>query len=169
RREALKGLLVETALAQARALLEKGDTQGAALAAKDAALVDPDSAEAKRVLDAVEFAVFRRRVDAEVGGPALVQALRKFMERDLKPEEREWAEQALQRASSTAKPQSAQLATYFPVKLGRTMVYRRNEGNSTERMHTGSVTREGDLVRVYNTSQETYREYATTKSYLVEI
>ena len=169
RRDALKGLLVETALAQARALLEKGDTQGAAQAAKDAALVDPDSAEAKRVLDAVEFAAFRRRVDAEVGGPALVQALRKFMERDLKPEEREWAEQALQRASSTAKPQSAQLATYFPVKLGRTMVYRRSEGNSTERLHTDSVTREGDLVRVYNTSLETYREYATTKSYLVEI
>jgi len=169
RREALKGLFVEVALAQARALLEKGDTQGAAQAAKDAAAVDPDSAEAKRVLEAVEFAVFRRRVESEVGGPALVQSLRTFMGRVVKPEEREWAEQALQRASSTSNPQSAQLSTYFPVKLGRTMVYRRGEGTSTERLHTDSVTHEGDLVRVYNTSQETYREYATTKSYLVEI
>jgi hypothetical protein len=169
RRDALKSLLVENALAQARALLDKGDTQGAAQAAKDAAAVDPDSAEAKRVLDAVEFAAFRRRVDSEVGGPALAQALQKFLERELKPEEREWAEQALQRASSTAKPQSAQLSAYYPVKLGRTMVYRRGEGSSTERMHTDSVTREAELVRVYNTSLETYREYATTKSYLVEI
>jgi hypothetical protein len=108
-------------------------------------------------------------VETEVGGPVLVQAIRKYMERDLKPEEREWAEQALQRASSTAKPQSAQLAIYFPVKLGRTLIYRRGEEKITERLHTDSVTREGDLVRVYNTVQENYREYAATKAYLVEI
>ncbi len=169
RRDALKGRLVEAALAQARALIEKRDPAGAALAAKEAAAFDPDNAEAKKVLDAVEFAAFRQRVETEVGGPVLVQAIRKFMERDLKPEEREWAEQALQRASSTTKPLSSQLATYFPVKLGRTLLYRRGEGSTTERLRTDSITREGDLVRVFNTVQENYREYAATKAYLVEI
>jgi tetratricopeptide (TPR) repeat protein len=169
RRDSLKGRLAETALAQARALIEKRDPAGAAAAAKEAAAFDPDNAEVKAVLDAVEFAALRQRVDTEVGGPVLVQALRKFLERELKPEEREWAEQALQRAASTAKPQSAQLATYFPVRLGRTLLYRRGDGTTTERLHTDSITRDGDLTRVYNTVQENYREYAETKAYLVEI
>jgi len=169
RREALKARLAETALAQARALLEKRDPAGAAAAAREAAAFDPDNADAKAVLDEVEFAALRQRVEAEVGGPVLVQALRKFLERDLKPGEREWAEQALQRASSTEKPRSGQLATYFPVRLGRTLLYRRGEGTITERLHTDSITREGDLIRIYNTVQENYREYAESKAYLVEI
>lgn len=169
RREALKPRLAETALAQARALLEKRDAAGAAVAAKEAIAYDPENVDAKKVLEAVEFAGFRQRVENEVGGPVLVAFIRKFMERDLRPEERDWAEQALQRATSAAKPTSAQLAAYYPVRLGRTLTYRRGEGTSTERLHTDSITRDGDLVRIYNTARENYREFATTKAYLVEI
>src|SRR5439155_21669265 len=99
----------------------------------------------------------------------LAQLIRKFIEPDLKPEQRDWAEKALARASSTPRPTTTQLAQYFPVKAGRFMVYRRGDGEFTEKVHTDSVVREGELIRVINTVKEIYREYATSKTYLVEI
>jgi hypothetical protein len=169
RRDALKGRLAEVAVARARALLEKGDAAGAATAAREAAAADPENAEAKLLLAEVEFAAFRQKVDAEVGGPELAQAIRKFMERDLKPEQRDWAEKALARASSTARPQASQLSQYFPVRAGRFLVYRRGDGEFTERLRTDTVVREGEILRIYNTVKEAYREYASSRTYLVEI
>ncbi|HZE98365.1 MAG TPA: hypothetical protein VE981_15140 [Planctomycetota bacterium] len=169
RRDSLKTRIAETALAQSRALLEKGDLAGAGAAAREAATAEPDNAEAKRILEDLEFAAFRQRVEAEVGGVELVQALKKFLEGNPKPEQRQWAELALQRATTTEKPVSGQLAQYYPVKVGRTMIYRRGDGESSERLRTDSVTRDGDVLRIFHTVQENYREYATTKAYLVEI
>ncbi len=169
RRDALKGLLSETALARAKSLAEKGDAPGAASAAREAAEADPENAEARRMVEEMEFVALRQRIDAEGGGPEVVQAIRKFMERDLKPEQREWAEKALARASTNTKPQATQLTLYFPVKAGRFLVYRRGDGDFTERIRTDAVVRDGDIVRVYNTVKETYRDYATSKAYLVEI
>ena len=169
RREALRGMLSETATIRARALLEKGDAAGAVAAARDAASADPENAEIKKLLEEAEFMAFRQKVDAEIGGPELAQALRKFLERDLRPEQRDWAEKALARATTQAKPMTSQLAQYFPVKLGRFLVYRRGDGEFSERIHTDAVVQEGDLIRVYNTVKETYRDYATSKAFLVEI
>ncbi|HLY10010.1 MAG TPA: hypothetical protein VKW04_11955, partial [Planctomycetota bacterium] len=169
RRGELKGRILETALARARALAEKGEVVAARAAAREAAAADPDNADAKKILDDLDFAAFRQKVDSELGGPELVQLLRKFLEGNPKPEQKEWAEQALQRASSTEKPLSGQLAQYYPIKIGRTMIYRRGDGEFTERLRTDSVTREGDILRVYHTVQENYREFATSKAYLVEI
>jgi hypothetical protein len=169
RRESLRGMLLETATVHARALLEKGDAAGALAAARDAASVDPESADVKKLIQDAEFAAFRQKVDAEVGGAELAQSIRKFMERDLRPEQRDWAEKALARATTQAKPPASQLAQYFPVRLGRFLVYRRGDGEFTERIHTDSVVQEGDLLRVYNTVKEMYREYTTSKAYLVEI
>lgn len=169
RRESLKGRILETGLARARMLAEKGDALAARAAAREAAAADPDHVEARKILDDLDFAAFRQKVDAEVGGPDLVQMLRKFLEGNPRPEQKEWAEQALQRASSTERPLSAQLASYYPVKIGRTMVYRRGDGEFTERLRTDAVQRDGELLRVYHTVQEVYREFATTKAYLVEI
>lgn len=169
RRDALRGRLAEVGLARAKALLEKGDAAGAAAAAKDAAMADPENAEAKKFLEDVEFAAFRQKVDAETGGPELAAQIKKFMERELTTEQRDWAEKALVRANSTERPQTTQLGTYFPVRAGRFLVYRRGDGEFSERLRTDSVVREGEVVRVYNTVKENYREYATTKAYLVEI
>ena len=169
RRDALRGQLLEIATLRARALLEKGDAAGALAAAREAAAADPDNAEAKKLLEDAEFAAFRQKVDAEVGGPELAQSLRKFLERDLKPEQKEWAEKALARATTQAKPPTSQLTQYFPVKLGRTLLYRRGDGEFTERIHTDAIVQEGETLRVYNTVKETYRDYATSKAYLVEI
>lgn len=169
RRDALKGRMSEVGMARAKALLEKGDASGAAAAAKDAFAADPENAEAKRFLEDVEFTAFRQKVDAEVGGPDLAAQIRKFLEKDLKPEQRDWAEKALARASSSTRPQATQLTSYFPVRAGRFLVYRRGDGEFSERLRTDSVVREGELLRVYNTVKETYREFATTKAYLVEI
>lgn len=169
RREALKSWLTDTALARARQLLEKGDAAGAAAAARDVTAADPENAEAKKILSEIEFAAIRQRVDAEQGGPELVQAIRKFLERDLAPEHRDWAEKALARASTSAKPLATQLSQYFPVKAGRFLVYRRGDGEFTERIRTDAVVREGELLRVFNTVKEAYRDYATSKAYLVEI
>jgi hypothetical protein len=130
---------------------------------------DPENAEAKKLVEEVEFAALKMKIDAEIGGPELVQAIKKFLERDLKPEQRDWAEKALARATSTARPQATQLTQYFPVKAGRFLVYRRGDGEFTERIRTDSVSREGDTLRVYNTVKETYRDYASSKAYLVEI
>jgi hypothetical protein len=169
RREGLKGRLAEIALARARALLEKNDAIGAAAAAREATASDPENAEAKRFLEDVEFAAFRQRVDGDLGGPELAAAIRKFMERDLKPEQRDWAEKALARVLNPVKPQTTQLGQYYPVQEGRFMVYRRGDGEFTEKIHTDSVVREGEVVRVHNTVKEIYREYETAKAYLVEI
>jgi len=169
RREALKGRLAEVALARARALLEKNDAIGAAAAAREAAAADPDNAEARKLLDEVEFAAFRQKVDADLGGPELAAAIRKFLERDLKPDQKEWAEKALARALNPVRPEATQLALYYPVQEGRFLVYRRGDGEFTEKLRTDSVVREGDIVRVHHTVQEIYREYSTSKSYLVEI
>jgi hypothetical protein len=169
RRDSLRGMLSETATIRARALLEKGDAGGAVAAARDAAAADPDNADVKKLLDDAEFAAFRQKADAEIGGPELAQAIRKFMERDLKPEQRDWAEKALARATTQAKPPTSQLTQYFPVKSGRFLVYRRGDGEFTERIHTDAVVQEGDLLRVYNTVKETYRDYATSKAFLIEI
>ncbi|MBI3856055.1 MAG: hypothetical protein HY293_10240, partial [Planctomycetes bacterium] len=152
-----------------RALLEKGDAAGALAAAREASAADPENAEMKKLLEDAEFAAFRQKADAEVGGPELAQTLRRFLEKDLPAEQREWAEKALARATTQTKPQATQLTQYFPVKTGRFLVYRRGDGEFTERIRTDAVVREGDTVRVYNTVQENYRDYATTKAYLVEI
>ena len=169
RRDSLRGMLSETASTRARALLEKGDAAGALAAARDAASADPDNAEVKKLIDDAEFAVFRKRVDAEVAGTELAREIRRFLERELKPEQREWAEKALERATTQAKPPTSQLTNYFPVKLGRSLLYRRGDGEFTERIHTDAVVQDGDLLRVYNTVKETYREFATSKAFLVEI
>jgi tetratricopeptide (TPR) repeat protein len=169
RRDALKTRILERALARARTLAEKGDAAGARSAAHEAVVVSPDNAEAKRILEDLDFAAFRQRVDTEIGGAAIVQLLKKFLEGSPRPEQKAWAEQALQRAGTTDKPVSGQLAQYFPVKVGRTLVYRRGDGEFTERLRTDSVTREGDILRVFHTVQEYYREFATSKAYLVEI
>jgi tetratricopeptide (TPR) repeat protein len=169
RREALKGLLSEAALARAKSLLEKGDATGAAAAAREAAEVDPENAEARKLVEEMEFVVLRQRVDAEGGGPEVVQAIKKFMERDLKPEQREWVEKALVRATTNTRPQATQLALYFPVKAGRFLVYRRGDGEFTERIRTDAVVRDGEILRIYNTVKEMFRDYATSKAYLVEI
>src|SRR6185436_18601619 len=118
------GMLSETALIRARALLEKGDAAGALAASRDAAAADPENAEVKKLIDEAEFLAFRQKVDAEVGGPDLAQAIRRFLERELRPEQRDWAEKALARATTQAKPPTSQLTQYFPVKLGRSLVYR---------------------------------------------
>lgn len=169
RREALRGMLSETATIRARALIEKGDAAGALAAARDAASADPENAEIRKLLEEAEFLAFRQKVDAEVGGPELAQSLRKFLERDLRPEQRDWAEKALARATTQAKPPTSQLTQYFPVKLGRFLVYRRGDGEFSERIHTDAVVQEGEMIRVYNTVKETYRDYATSKAFLVEI
>lgn len=169
RRDALKPRISEAALARAKMLIERGDLAGAATAAREAAIADPDNAEAKKLLEDMEFAAFRRRVETEVGGPDLVAALKKFLEGNPRPEQREWAEQALARASSLEKPVSGQLALYYPVKIGRYMTYRRGDADFLERLRTDSLSREGDVLRVYHTIKENYREYAISKAYLIEI
>lgn len=169
RREALKGRILETALARARALADKGDAVGARAAAGEARALDPDNAEAKKLLDDLEFLAFRQRVDQDAGGADLVALLKKFIEGNPKPEQKEWAERALERVATAEKPVSGQLGQYFPVKVGRTLVYRRGDGDFSERIRTDSVTRDGDVLRVFTTMQENFREYATTKAYLTEI
>jgi hypothetical protein len=169
RREGLKERLSELALARARALLEKNDAVGAAAVAREAAAADPGHAELKKLLEEVEFAAFRQKVDADLGSPELAASIRKFMQRPLTPEQREWAERALVRAINPKRPEATQLGQYYPVQEGRFMVYRRGDGEFTEKIRTDSVSREGELLKVHQTVIETYREYSTSKAYLVEV
>jgi hypothetical protein len=169
RREALKARLHETALARARALASKGDAAGARAAAAEAAAADPDDAEARKLLEDVEFATLKKKVEDGAGGSEIARQLQKFLEGNPKPDQKAWAEQALHRASTLEQPLSGQLGLYYPVKIGRTMVYRRGDGEFTERLRTDAVTHEGDVVRIFQTVQENYREYATSKSFLVEV
>lgn len=169
RRESLKGRISDTALARAKTLLDKGDPVGSASAAREALEADPSNADAKKLLDQVEIAAFRSKIDASGGSPELAAALREFMKRSLSAEQRDWAEKALARVSNPSPEQAPQLATYFPVKAGRFLVYRRGDGELTERIRTDSIVREGETLRVYTSLKEIFRDYATTKAYLVEI
>ena len=163
RRDALKGLLGEVALARAKALLEKGDAGGAVLAAREASQLDPDSVPAKDFVGEAEFAAIRQKADSESGGSELLQALRKFLEGSRKADERDWAEKAIARAASAPSPQSTQLFQYYPVKAGRFMLYRRGDGEFTERVHTDSVVREGEALRLFTSVKETYRDFCSSK------
>jgi hypothetical protein len=155
---ALKGRILELGVARASARLQANDAAHApALAARDEA----------------EFLVLKGEVDAEFGGPEALGALRTFLAKPPSPEKKAWAEEMLARISASGGGRSpavsAQLRKYFPVKAGRVLVYKRADGGITERIRTDASVRDGEVLRVYHTLKEIYRDYATSKSYVVEI
>jgi tetratricopeptide (TPR) repeat protein len=172
RREALGARLLELALGEARRLFESGDPVAAVRAAREALELDPANAEARRILEDADFAQVRQEVDAALGSDAAA-VLREFLARTTRVEHRAWAEEALGRASAQpdARPPAvaAQMRRYFPVKPGRFMLYRRADGEIHERIRTDSVERDGDVVKVYYTLREIYRNWSTSKAYLLEI
>lgn len=172
RREALKAPLLEGALARARALLERGEGRGAREAAREAAALDPASAEAKMLLADADLAWAKQEAAAAYGAEA-APLLREFLARATRPEHRAWAEKAL--AEIDAQPSArlpevaGQMRKYFPVRPGRFLLYRRADGEIRERVRTDAVVREGEVTKVYCTLEEVYRDYSTSKAYLVEI
>ncbi len=169
----LKPRLLEVALSRAKARIEAGDGVVALQAAKEALAVDPASTEALWARDEAEFLVLKGDVDAEFGGPESLAALRAYLAKNPAPDKKAWAEQMIGKATSSGDARSpavaAQLRKYFPVKAGRVLVYKRADGEIVERIRTDAAVREGDVLRVFHTLKETYRDYATTKSYVVEI
>jgi hypothetical protein len=172
RKDALKPKIVESAVAVARRRLDAGDPAGAVKSAREAAALDPANADAKQLLGDADFALVRLEADAAYGAES-VPLLRAFIARAARPEQRAWAEAALQRASSAAtarRPEVAeQMRRYYPVRPGRWLLYRRADGEIQERIRTDAAVREGDVTKVYFTLQEIYRTYSTTKVYAVEI
>ncbi len=172
RREALRPKLLQALLAEARRLLEANDPRGAEALAREALALDPAHAEARALLEDAEFARLKQDVEADYGADA-AELLRAFLARTSRAEHRAWAEQALARLSRDPDPRSpavaAQMRKYFPLRPGRWLLYRRAEGDIHERMKTGAIVREGDVLRVYSTLEEIFRDYSTSKVYLVEI
>lgn len=172
RRDSLKGPLLEALLAQGRALQDAGDPKAAAQAAREALALEAGNADAQRLHEEADFAWVKQESDVSYGAEA-VALLREYLTRAPRPERRTWAEQALRAAESQSDPRSASLAAqmrkYFPARPGRFLVYRRGEGDTLERVKTDSVTREGDVLKVYSTLKEIFRDYSTSKVYLIEM
>lgn len=172
RREALRSKLLDARLAEARRLLDAKDPRAAAQLAREALALDPSHAEAKALLEDAEFAQLKQDVEADYGADA-AELLRAFLARASRAEHRAWAEQALARVSRDPDPRSpavaAQMRKYFPLRPGRWLLYRRADGEIHERMRTDTIVREGDVLKVYCTLQEIFRDYSTSKVYLVEI
>jgi tetratricopeptide (TPR) repeat protein len=172
RREALRAKLLQAQLAEARRLLDANDPRGAAAVAREALALDPSHADARALLEDAEFAQLKQDVEADYGADA-AELLRSYLARVSRAEHRAWAEQALGRVSREPDPRSpaviAQMRKYFPLRPGRWLLYRRADGEIHERMKTDSIVREGDVLRVFCTLQEIFRDYSTSKVYLVEI
>lgn len=172
RRDALRAPLTASLTALAARRIETGDAGGALAAAREAAALAPEDPEARRLVEEADFANVRQEVDADYGADA-PKLLREFVTRTTRPEHRAWAEQALARATSTTDPRTpevaAQMRKYYPIKTGRYTLFRRADGEIQERIRINGVDREGDLLRVFCTLREIYRDYATTKVYTVEI
>jgi hypothetical protein len=173
RAEAAKPRLLQLAIERAKARIQAGDAPGARQAALDAVSLDPAHADAVAIRDEAEFLVLKQEVDAEFGGSEALEALRRYLAKNPAPERKAWAESTLAKVESSKETRgpgtAAQLRKYFPVKAGRTLTYRRADGEVLERIRTDAVVRDGDLLRIYHTLQEVYREYATSKTYVVEI
>ena len=172
RRDALRGKLIDAYLAEARRLLDAKDPRGAEALAKLALELDPAHADAKALREDAEFAKLKQDVEADYGADA-AEHLRAFLTRVSRPESRAWAEQTLARLSREPDPRSpaviAQMRKYYPLRPGRWLLYRRADGEIHERMRTDSIVREGDVLKVYCTLQEIFRDYSTSKVYLIEI
>jgi hypothetical protein len=169
----LRPRILEVALARSRARAEANDGIAALAAAKDALAVDPASAEAAAARDEAEFLVLKSEVDAEFGGPESLTALRAYLAKSPSADKKAWAESTLakiQSSDSVRSPAvSVQLRKYFPVKPGRVLVYRRADGEIVERIRQDAAVREGEVLRVFHTLKEVYRDFATSKSYVVEV
>ncbi|HYF01617.1 MAG TPA: hypothetical protein VEJ18_22030 [Planctomycetota bacterium] len=172
RRDALRKPLVESLAALAARRIETGDAGGALAAAREAAALSPEDPELVRLVEDADYANVRQEVDADYGADA-PRLLREYVGRTTRPEHRAWAEQALARASSSTDPRTpevaAQMRKYYPIKPGRYTLFRRADGEIQERIRINGVDRDGDLLKVYCTLREIYRDFATTKVYTVEI
>jgi hypothetical protein len=173
RKDALRDPMRDAQLALAQRRLDTGDAAGALAAAQAVAAADPAHADAKRLIEDAEFARLKQELDVDYGAdaPAL---LRGFLARTARAEHKAWAEQALAKASTGGADLrlpdvAAQMRKYYPVRPGRFVLYRRADGEIQERIRTDAVAREGDVLRVYCTLQEIYRDHATSKVYAVEI
>lgn len=172
RREELKAPLLEALLELGARRLEMGDPAGALQAAADADGLAPDLVPVKRLLEDARLAHVKQEIDADYGADA-PRLLREFIRSTRNPEHRAWAEQALARSPGSSDPRSpevaAQMRKYFPVKVGRWSVYRRADGEIHEKIRTDAVVRQADVLRVFCTLEERYRDYSTKKAYTVEI
>jgi tetratricopeptide (TPR) repeat protein len=171
RRDALKGKQIEAALDLGEQCFAAKDGDGASRAAREALALDPSNAAARTLLQDIEFLAIEREVDADYGGLEATATLRAFLTRNPRADHRIWAEQALARISADPhlSAMAVQIRKYFPLKVGRYHLYHRADGEIQERVRTDAIVREGGVVRVYNTLKESYRDYSTTKTYLVEI
>jgi hypothetical protein len=172
RKGALKERLLVSLLATAKRRLEAGDGPGAAAAAREALALEPGHPDAGRIIEDAEFAEIRHAAENAVGSQAEA-ALRAYLARARRPEHREWATQTLAQLAARSGIQdeaaAEQLRAYFPVKAGRTLLYRRASGDLLEKVRVESVARQGDALRVSYVVQETYRDWSTSKNYALDV
>lgn len=172
RRAAVKAPMKAALLTHAKLQTAAGNASAAAEAARQALELDPEDDDAKRLFETADFA--RVKQEASAAFPAEAAALFKdFLARARRAEHREWAEKSLReldaRAQTAMPSVTAQIRTYYPVRPGITRLYRRADGERKERITINSVSRERNVLNVYHTLDEIYRDYTTSKTYLVEI
>lgn len=174
RKETLKPRVAAATLQLGQRRLKTGDAPGALAAAQEVLVLDPQSVDARRLVEDADFAKLKQELDVDYGVES-ARLLKEFIARTARAEHRAWASEALRKqaglAPSDVRPPdiAAQMRKYFPVRPGRFVLYRRADGEIQERIRTDAVAREGEVLKVYCTLQEIYRDHSTSKVYAVEV
>lgn len=168
----LRAPLRDALIAHARAMMLEEDPRAAADAAARALRLDEKDSVARELFEEADVAAVRREIKSAWPSDA-AERLRAFIARVRKAKHREWAEQALADLASRPDPRpaglAAQMQRYYPVLPGRSLLYRRADGAFHERITVESVHRDGDVLKVYHRLDEVYRDWSSSKTYLVEI
>lgn len=171
RAEALRSRAAEWMLPVARGLRETGSLRDAAELVRRLLRIAPDNADARRLQEELEFALLQQDAEALPASEAAA-LLKEFLSRPRRTEHKEWAARALARLADAPAEDPAvseQLRRYFPVKIGRYLLYERADGKIRQKVRTDSVLREGGVLRVLFTLQDIYGDFSTSRVYPLEI
>lgn len=163
--------LAEMSVLHGRTLLAGADSKGAFDAAREAVAADPGFADAQALLEESDLAMVKH--DVEQGPADAAELLREFLARAKRPDHRAWAEMQLARFRPSEDPldpaASVQLRKYFPVRTGRTWLFRRVGSEIFEKVRIDSVAYDQGVATVSCTVKEIYGNWSTPRHHTLEI
>lgn len=172
REAAVRARAAEAMLPRARQLVEAGGLREAGEVVRKLLEIAPGHEAASALAEEVEFARLQKDLEGASASESR-QLLREFLARPRRAEHREWALRAQTRPAARGEEDdpvvTAEMRKYFPVRPGRYLLYERADGKTRQKIRTDSATREGDVVRVYYTLEEIYKDFSTGRVYPLEL
>jgi tetratricopeptide (TPR) repeat protein len=171
RAEDLRERITETRRFHADQMRGAGKFADAARILREYLEIFPDNAEIANLLEDVEYEKLQKDVAASFRARAEV-LLKEYLESPRPEAYRMWAETQLETLAETRPHRvrfDPRIEEYFPVEPGHWMRYARGDGKFSETIFTDSIRAEEDMLHVYYTLEEKYKEWTTRKVYQVQI